>query len=60
MLGILLGCFGGFAGFFVSSLVNYSLGDSEVAMVFYLLMGFSVSLAIQDSKFKIQDSKLKS
>jgi O-antigen ligase len=47
-LGILLGCFGGFAGFFVSSLVNYSLGDSEVAMVFYLLMGFSVSLSVQD------------
>jgi O-antigen ligase len=49
-LGILLGCFGGLAGFFVSSLVNYSLGDSEVAMVFYLLMGLSVSLIIQNSK----------
>ena len=46
-LGILLGCFGGLVGFFVSSLVNYSLGDSEVAMVFYLLMGLSVSLSIQ-------------
>jgi O-antigen ligase len=51
-LGILLGCFGGFIGFFVSSLVNYSLGDSEVAMIFYLLMGLSVSLSIQDSKLK--------
>jgi O-antigen ligase len=49
-LGILLGCFGGLAGFFISSLVNYSLGDSEVAMVFYLLMGLSVSLVIQNSK----------
>jgi hypothetical protein len=49
-LGILLGCFGGLVGFFVSSLVNYSLGDSEVAMVFYLLMGLSVSLVIQNSK----------
>jgi hypothetical protein len=48
-LGILLGCFGGLIGFLVSSLVNYSLGDSEVAMVFYLLMGLSVSLTIQDS-----------
>jgi hypothetical protein len=56
-LGILLGCFGGFAGFFVSSLVNYSLGDSEVVMVFYLLMGLSVSLAIENSRFRIQDSK---
>jgi O-antigen ligase len=53
--GILLGCFGGLIGFFVSSLVNYSLGDSEVAMVFYLLMGIGVSLAIriQNSRFRI-------
>ncbi len=42
--GIMLGCFGGLIGFFTSSLVNYSLGDSEVAMVFYLLMGLSVFL----------------
>jgi len=54
-LGILLGCFGGLVGFFVSSLVNYSLGDSEVAMVFYLLMGLSVSLSVQNSGFKIQN-----
>ena len=40
--GIILGCFGGLIGFFTSSLVNYSLGDSEVSMVFYLLMGLSV------------------
>ena len=43
--GIILGCFGGLIGFFMSSLVNYSLGDSEVAMVFYLLMGFGVYCA---------------
>ncbi len=52
-LGILLGCFGGLVGFFVSSLVNYSLGDSEVAMVFYLLMGIGVSLC--NSKLKIKN-----
>jgi O-antigen ligase len=40
--GIILGCFGGLIGFFVSSLVNYSLGDGEVAMVFYILMGIGV------------------
>jgi hypothetical protein len=55
--GILLGCFGGLVGFFVSSFVNYSLGDGEVAMVFFLLMGFGVSLAVQNSKFRIQDFK---
>ncbi len=53
--GIILGCFGGLVGFFVSSLVNYSLGDGEVAMVFFLLMGFGVSLSIQDSGFRIQN-----
>ena len=42
--GILLGCLGGMIGFFVSGLVHYNLGDSEVAMVFYLLMGLSVKL----------------
>jgi uncharacterized membrane protein YuzA (DUF378 family) len=52
-LGILLGCFGGLIGFFVSSLVNYSLGDSEVVMVFYLLMGLSVSIIILDSRQKL-------
>ncbi len=52
-LGILLGCLGGLVGFFVSSLVNYSLGDSEVAMVFYLLMGIGVSLALRNSRPRI-------
>jgi len=40
--GIVLGCFGGMIGFVVSGLVHYNLGDGEVAMVFYLLMGISV------------------
>ena len=48
--GIILGCFGGLIGFFVSSLVNYSLGDGEVAMVFFLLMGFAVSLIVQNTE----------
>jgi hypothetical protein len=54
--GIVLGCFGGLIGFFTSSLVNYSLGDSEVSMVFYLLMGLSIflcNLKLQTSDFKI-------
>ena len=42
--GILLGCFGGMAGFFTSGLVHYNLGDQVVAMIFYLLMGLGVSI----------------
>jgi hypothetical protein len=39
--GILLGCFGGLIGFFTSGLVHYNLGDQEVAMIFFLLMGLA-------------------
>lgn len=49
--GIILGCFGGLIGFFTSGLVHYNLGDGEVAMIFYILMGISVFLA------KPQDSQ---
>jgi len=52
--GILLGCFGALVGFVVSSLVNYSLGDGEVATVFYILMGIGISLMIQNSKLSSQ------
>ncbi|MBC7898593.1 MAG: O-antigen ligase family protein [Saprospiraceae bacterium] len=38
--GILLGCLGGAIGFFTSGIVHYNLGDQEVAMVFFILMGF--------------------
>ncbi|MDP9179648.1 MAG: hypothetical protein M3O61_18400, partial [Gemmatimonadota bacterium] len=43
--GILLGCLGGMIGFFTSGLVHYNLGDQEVAMVFFLLMGLGVKIA---------------
>ena len=42
--GILLGAFGGLIGFFTSGAVHYNLGDSEVAMVFYIIMGFALVL----------------
>jgi hypothetical protein len=42
--GILLGAFGGLIGFFAGGLVHYNLGDSEVAMVFYFIMGLSLAL----------------
>ena len=53
--GIVLGSLGGLIGFFTSGLVHFNLGDAEVAMVFFMLMGLSISLVIQDSKFKIQN-----
>ena len=42
LVGILTGCLGGAIGFFSSGLVHWNLGDSEVAMVFFLLMGIGV------------------
>jgi hypothetical protein len=42
--GILLGALGGLAGFFTSGLMHYNWGDSEVVMVFYMIMG--VALAV--------------
>lgn len=42
--GILLGAFGGLIGFFTSGAVHYNLGDSEVAMVFYVIMGLSLAI----------------
>ncbi len=42
--GILFGCFGGLIGFFTSGLVHYNLGDGEVAMVFFILMGISLAI----------------
>lgn len=43
--GILLGATGALAGFFASSLVNYNLGDGEVALVFWWLLGLVVVLS---------------
>lgn len=47
--GILLGAFGGASGFLTSGLVHYNWGDSEVVMVFYLIMGLSISV-IKDAE----------
>ncbi|MGI9036800.1 MAG: O-antigen ligase family protein [Pyrinomonadaceae bacterium] len=48
--GILLGSFGGLIGFFISGLVQNNLGDTQVATVFYILMGLSVGLTLIDEK----------
>jgi hypothetical protein len=45
--GIILGIFGGAIGFLVSGTVHYNLGDSEVAMVFFFLMGLGLALINQ-------------
>jgi O-antigen ligase len=42
--GVALGAFGGLAGFFVSGVVHYNWGDSEVVTVFYFIMGLSLVL----------------
>jgi len=40
--GIILGALGGLCGFFLSGLVHYNWGDSEVVMIFYLIMGLTL------------------
>lgn len=42
--GLALGATGGAVGFFVSGLVHYNFGDSEVVMVFYFVMGLALAL----------------
>ena len=37
--GVALGALGGVLGFFMSGLVHYNWGDSEVVAVFYFIMG---------------------
>jgi O-antigen ligase len=40
--GIVLGGLGGLLGFMTSGVVHYNWGDSEVVMIFYLVMGLSL------------------
>jgi hypothetical protein len=54
--GILLGCFGGLVGFFISGIVHYNLGDGEVAMVFFLLMGISLAIVNLSLNHSVQFS----
>ena len=42
--GILFGALGGLVGFFTSGLVHYNWGDSEVVMVFYMIMGLALAV----------------
>jgi O-antigen ligase len=40
--GVALGALGGLVGFFVSGIVHYNWGDSEVVTVLYFIMGLSL------------------
>jgi putative inorganic carbon (HCO3(-)) transporter len=42
--GVILGALGGLCGFFLSGLVHYNWGDSEVVMIFYFIMGLSLAI----------------
>jgi O-Antigen ligase len=48
--GLLLGTSGALTGFLLSSIVNYNYGDSEVAMLFWWLMGASLVLSNRQSR----------
>ena len=41
--GLVLGALGGLVGFLFAGLVHYNFGDSEVVMVFYLVMGLALA-----------------
>jgi len=45
--GIVLGALGGLVGFMLSGVVHYNWGDSEVVMIFYLIMGLSLGIERQ-------------
>jgi O-antigen ligase len=41
--GFVLGALGGLVGFAASGMVHYNLGDSEVVMIFYFVMGLALT-----------------
>jgi O-antigen ligase len=53
--GLLLGALGGLAGFLTSGLVHYNWGDSEVVMVFYMIMG--LALVVQRQVMQVDQIK---
>jgi len=42
--GVVLGALGGLIGIMLSGFVHYNWGDSEVVMIFYLIMGLSLAV----------------
>jgi O-antigen ligase len=45
--GIVLGALGGLIGFMISGMFHYNWGDSEVVMIFYMIMGLSLVIERQ-------------
>lgn len=46
--GVVLGSLGGASGFFASGLVHYNYGDAIIAMMFFIIMGLSIKIAMKD------------
>jgi uncharacterized membrane protein YuzA (DUF378 family) len=42
--GLVLGALGGLCGFMASAMVHYNFGDSEVAIMFYFIIGLCLAL----------------
>ncbi len=53
--GLVLGALGGLVGFCASGLVHYNLGDSEVVMIFYFIMGLALALNQLKATDKLND-----
>ena len=54
--GVLLGTLGALTGFLASSVVNYNYGDSEVAMMFWWLMGICMVCGTRSSGETVKNS----
>jgi hypothetical protein len=52
--GTALGALGGLIGFLASGIVHYNWGDSEVVMIFYIIMGITMVVK-QNSGVRIQN-----
>ena len=55
--GVAVGALGGAVGFFVSGLVHYNWGDSEVVTVFYFIMG--LCLVVERTNQQVADSRVR-
>ncbi|MDT4897364.1 MAG: hypothetical protein QOH25_2441 [Acidobacteriota bacterium] len=55
--GTALGALGGLIGFLSSGIVHYNWGDSEVVMIFYIIMG--INLAIKQKTGEKQESEVR-
>jgi O-antigen ligase len=60
--GVVLGALGGLLGFMCSGVVHYNWGDSEVVMIFYLIMGLSLvverSVRTGSDSDRIKDARI--